>query len=170
MCDTHRMVAKAGIKRSKSRRQESSLSFTAGKGIYLIFLLDSESANQFLKPAGFNRSTRSSREARFALIGKREKKYFSPASILRYAGNHEDFVIPLQIQRGLHLLLFPIARADCSIRIASSYIRAIVFLCQPLTRHQTHRSIAFTAAILAHQRGGREASHEPSRFHRQAVD
>ena len=41
-------------------------------------------------------------------------------------------------------LVSPARSAMCSNHIASSYTRAIVFLCAPLTHREPHRSIAFT--------------------------
>src|SRR5947207_6498552 len=48
------------------------------------------------------------------------------------------------IPRGAYLLKFMAGSAECFIHLAPCYIRAIAFLCAPLTRRKLHRSIAFT--------------------------
>src|SRR5260370_2265530 len=56
----------------------------------------------------------------------------------------ERFCNKAAIPKVAYLFVFAGGSADCFIQIASSYIRAIVFLCEPLTRRKPHRSIAFT--------------------------
>src|SRR6266853_4307934 len=56
----------------------------------------------------------------------------------------ERFCNTPAIQRHAYLLMFPRRRTKRFVQIASSYIRAIAFLCAPLTHRKPHRSIAFT--------------------------
>ena len=55
---------------------------------------------------------------------------------------NERFGNTSAIHLAAYLLVFANANAGCFIEIAPSYIHAIAFLCAPLTRHASHRSIA----------------------------
>jgi hypothetical protein len=84
---------------------------------------------------------------------------------------YERFCNTSAILKGGYLLVFTEGIERRLMRIAPSYIRAIVLLCEPLTHREPHRSIAFTGRnCWSSARRKREASHEPSRLHRQAVD
>jgi len=78
------------------------------------------------------------------VIGKHERGSFAKYGYLSYGENRERFCNTSAIQRGAYLLAFSGDSAECFIHIAPGYIRAIAFLCEPLTRREPHRSIAFT--------------------------
>ncbi len=75
---------------------------------------------------------------------KGRKRGERKAWILSYGEKRERFCDTSAIQDAAYLLVFHGGSVECFIQIAPGYIRAIVFLCEPLTHREPHRSIAFT--------------------------
>ena len=61
-----------------------------------------------------------------------------------YRTGRKRFCNMSAIPRGAYLLKFIESSAECFMHLAPCYIRAIAFLCAPLTGRKLHRSIAFT--------------------------
>src|SRR6266481_9641122 len=84
--------------------------------------------------------------------------------------NRERFCNTPAILFGGYPLAFPGHSATRFMHMPCSYMRAIVFLCEPLTRCMGHRSIALTGRDSCKRACRKRSPHESPRLYFQAVD